>query len=356
MATNGNELTAKEISSDLTNIARGLGTGDLRTAMQNAFWGINSRGTGTALPANSDHYGLTFLTRPRLNLSYHNVLSDRRLQPLLSEDKYSIKRAIRCMLDPVGNKGAIPDAEHYTSPMINPLQCFMPILSDCLLSLSGLPDVVVETFTSEAGIMKEMYSLIDDVHIDYSAYDLTLTFKNVAGDPITQIFQTWLVYAASVYSGRMMPYPESAYFNEVDYDTRIYRLVLDPSRTIVQKIFCTGYAFPTSSPLGASFNYNVETPTTEENSQISVQFKCGGALYNDPIIVHEFNDVVGLFNPNMRPSIPGDPSSPIMGLANGTYQKVENFIERNKANYEHFARINPATAELEWYAPKDTLL
>lgn len=347
--------TNSEYNDDLAKLSKSIGTGDLRTLMQNAFYGINTRGTGTALPANSDHYGLTFFTRPRLNLSYHNVLSDRRLMPLLSSDKYSLKRAIRCMLDPVGNKGVIAGSEHYESPLIDPLQAFMPLLTDTLLSITGFSDFVVETFTSEPGVMKETFSHIDDVATDYSTNALTATFKNIAGDPITQVFQTWLIYAAHVYSGRMMPYPESVYFNEIDYDTRIYRLILDPGRQFVQKIACTGASFPTSAPLGAAFNYNSELPTNEENAQINVQFQHMGICYNDPIIVHEFNDVVSLFNPNMRSSKPGDDTAPRQGVVNKTYVKIENAMERNVSNYRAYPFINPSTMELEWYAPNEAL-
>lgn len=63
---------------DIRKIHREIGKGDPYAAMQNLFYGINQRATGTSIAGNSDHYGLTFFTRPRLNLSYHNVLAERR--------------------------------------------------------------------------------------------------------------------------------------------------------------------------------------------------------------------------------------------------------------------------------------
>lgn len=338
---------------DLRDVSLAQGRGDPLTAMQNLFYGINQRATGTAIAASSDHYGLTFFTRPRLNLSYHNVLCDRRLHSILSKDKYSMLRAVRCMLDPEGNLGSY--GSKYESPLIDPKQAFMPVLQDLLLSLSGFPDVVVDTFTSNEGWMKEVYGMIDSVPKDFSTYDLTASFKNIAGDPITMILNVWLNYAKNVGIGTMVPYPDSIYYNEVDYNTRIYRLTLDPSRKFVQKICCTGASFPTTDPIGGSFNFNSEQPTNEDNAQLSVQFKCFGVYYNDPAVIHNFNRVVAMFNPNMAYSIGADPTSPLKGAATGAYQKAETMTERNITMYRAYPHINVATMELEWWTPKEFL-
>ena len=344
----------REFEQAIRDVNISSGNGDLQTAMQNLFYGINQRATGTAIAANSDHYGLTFFTRPRLNLSYHNVLADPRLETILTEDKYSLARAIRAMLDPENNVG------HYgnpvRSPLIDPKQAFMPMFSDLLLSLSGFPDQVIDSFTSDEGAYKEVYGFVDTVPRDFSTFDLTATFKNIAGDPITLALNVWLNYARNVYNGTMVPYPDSIYYNEVDYNTRIYRMTLDPSRTFVQKICCTGASYPTTDPIGSCFNFNMEQPTNEDNAQLPVQFKSFGIYYNDPRVIHWFNRVVADFNYDMSYSVPGDPSSPIRGAARGTYQKAERVIERNKSNYRAYPHINVATMELEWWTPKEFLL
>ncbi len=139
----------------------------------------------------------------------------------------------------------------------------------------------------------------------------------------------------------------------MDYDTRIYRLILDPTRTIVQKICCIGAGFPTSSPLGNAFNFNVEKPTSEENDQITINFECMGVCYYDPIVVYEFNDLVGLFNPSMRNSVLSDPASVIQGLKDGTYFKLSTIEEKNRYNGVAYPRINVKTMELEWYMPRN---
>lgn len=347
--------TRSALDSAVVNISRDSGRGDSETLMQNLMWGVNVRGNLPQISNNTDHYGITLFTRPRLNLSYHNLLADRRLHPLATDDRNSLRRAIRAYLDPALHSGRARAyyglTETIDTPLVDPLNPFIPMLSNTLLSLTGWPDVVGDTFTSEEGVHGETFSMFDGRIYDYSAFTLTGNFKNIPGDPITTMMQSWIAYGANVYSGTMVPYPDAILYNEIDYNTCIWRLVLDVTRTKVQKIARVGAAFPTSSPLGNAFNFNTDRTVSEENDQLSVQFQCNGVMYNDPLSVHMFNDLVGLFNPNMLPSIPGDHSSPVVGVVQGTYERIMHIDLVNRHNYHLYFKINPATTELELYLP-----
>ena len=72
--------------------------------------------------------------------------------------------------------------------------------------------------------------------------------------------------------------------------TRIYRLVLDETRTQVRKIAATGVSIPKSVPLGSQFDFSAETPFNEQNKELTVQFESIGFQYNDPILIKEFNE------------------------------------------------------------------
>lgn len=341
-----------EVKKEIGKISKQSGFGNLFTATQNAFYGINHGGVGIPVPANSDHFGLTFFTRPRLNLSYHNVLGDRRLHPLLNEDPYSFSKAIRCYLDPESNRTkpfGVAEPQ-ITSPLVDQDSAFIGILSNTLLSLSGWPDVVADTYTSNEGREREQFSFIDGPSRDYTVFSLTANFRNIAGDPITLLFQTWLVYATQVYAGILNPWPDSVLKNEIDYQTSIWRLVLDPSKKTVRKIGRTPVAFPISTPLGSAFNFNSERPVSEENEAISVQFQCAGAEYNDPILIYEFNSLVQMFNPLMNPSDPNDLNSPPVGVVQGKYAYIDT-VSKTLIGNKGYPRINSKTMELEWYAP-----
>lgn len=311
-------------------VSRLNGLGSLTSAQTNNLFGINHRGVGNPVPGNSDNYGLTFFTRPRLNLSYDNLAMHRMFTPLLSNDTLSIQRALRTLLDPDGG---------IDSSLVDPLNPFIPMLTNNLISITGWPDLLVDTYTSKEGLHKEAWSMVDGTARIFNTYTVTANFRNVAGDPISLLFALWVQYASLVYLGEMVPYPDMEVEREIDYQTRIYRLILDPTRQYVQKIGACGAAFPTNSPLGTSFNYASDSPFNTDNDQVSIAFQCIGADYLDPILVKEFNDVVTLFNP---------------GMENVSRSKLYKKLNKDQAyffNYSGYPYIDPLTFELQWWVP-----
>ena len=328
---------------DVTKIVGGYG--NTSAAVFNMLHGINHRGAGNIVPANMDGQGLTFFTKPNLNLSYDSVLSTRRLSFLANTDPMSMASAIRCMLSPrvdspwgghtMPNDGKLP-----RSAVIDDRNAFIPMLSNSLLSLSGWPDFVLEAFTSPEGLRKETVSWADSIGDNYSAFDLSANFQNMDGDPIIALFAIWTEYAARVAEGTMNPYPRCIIENEVDYQTRIYRLILDPSKRYVRKIADIGVGFPSAVPIGAAFNYSSDALFGSDNDQISIRFSCTGVRYNDPITVYNFNKVVELFNSSMHDNSRGDLMVQI------TNEKLLRF------NYNAYPRIEKDNA-LNWYVTKE---
>lgn len=315
-------------------ISRTNGLGALTEAAANSIYGINHRGLGSPIPQNTDDQGITFFTRPRMNLSYDNLATDRVFTPLLTANDKSYQRAIRCILDPDSAKANNP----VRSRLVDSANPFIPLLSNHLISLSGWPDPSFSFFTSKEGAAKEQWIMIDDVARNFGTYTLNATFRNIAGDPITLLFNTWTRYAARVYDGTMLPYPEMIVDNEIDYQTRIYRIVLDTSRQFVQKIAACGASFPTAVSLGTAFNYSNESPFSREtNAQISVPFQCVGVDYNDPILINEFNALVQYFCVHMRDQY-RDASMVKLQPGNLLF-----------FNYYGYPRIDPLSMELQWW-------
>jgi len=350
---------------DLSLILDGLngysGYGDLKTSLQNAFGGFNLNGSTIPLPANSDNYGYTFFTRPGLNLSQDNCLAERRLMNIINQPSYSVKSAVRALLDPIAQNGwwHLAGGEESTflkvleSSMIDAGNPFMPILSNTLLSLSGGPDQVASVISSAPGVQKEVSIMLDGALRDYSNYSATANFRNVAGDPISAIFNVWNVYGLNMRNGTMVPYFDNISNHTLDYTTRIYRFTTDPSRTYIREMACTGYSFPWMSPMSHVFNFNSDTPQTEENAQISITFECSGVIYNDPIIAYWFNDLVTMYDSNFALVDPLDPSKGIVGKDN--WIKLATPTDKNNNNLNKRCRpyINVQTMELEWYVPRN---
>lgn len=314
--------------------------GSLDKAIGNNLYGINHRQIPGLVPSNKDSYGLTFFVRPQLNLQSDNVRNDRRFSPLLTDNALTIQRYIRTMLDPrlvegyTFNTNKIPGIP---SPLLDNNMAFIPILTNNLNTISGWPDLTAPTHEYSPGLYNEGYSLVDGMTRNYSTFDIDASFRNTKGDPILYMFYIWLHYSSLVFEGKFVPYVDFITENEIDYNTRIYRLVLDPQKETVRKIAACGAAFPISVPTGSFFDFNNERPYNDQNKDITIRFRCMGAEFFDDILIKEFNDTVVIFNPDMSDR----------HRENGMVKVSKNLI--SMFNNRGYPRINPQTNELEWW-------
>jgi hypothetical protein len=364
MATNTTKTSVEDIlsnnkmgtpSENIDNLTKTVPTGQISTAIGNSFFGINHRQTPAPIQINKDYFGLTFFTRPNLNLTTENIRAARLLAPLLSKEEASVQRIIRCMLDStLARKG-------FNSPVVDNQQAFIPILTNHLVSMAGWPDVIVPTMTSPPGIYQESFSFADGVTANYSTYDIQANFRNIPGDPITTLFFYWMHYQSLVYQGIIVPYPDYIVQNEIDYMTRIYRLTLDTTKQRVTKIAACGAAYPISAPVGASFNFESDRPINSAmHDQISISFRCTGAMYQDDILISEFNRTTAIFNRALEDSnFKITKSEKVQNPLTGAYETVPVFTndhytklaakELGLFNNRGYPRINPYSYELEWW-------
>jgi hypothetical protein len=311
--------------------------GSIDRAIGNNLYGVNHRQITGIIPSNRDLYGLTFFVRPQLNLTSDNIRNLRIMYKLLNSNERSIQRFARCTLDPRLMYSGSNSSSSFKCPIVDPLQCFIPALTNNLKSISGWPDITVDTFSSKEGLYKENYSQVDGTAKIYSEFDLDATFRNTRGDPILYLLYIWANYESSVFEGTLVPYPDFIVNNRIDYNTRIYRLVLDQHRKTVTKIAATGVSFPISLPMGQYFDYSAETPYNEQTKEIVIRFKSLGAIYQDDILIHEFNKTVVVFNPSM------DDQRREQSLLMIPSPLLPYFNNRG------YPRINPKTHELEWW-------
>jgi len=335
------------IKTNIDLAVRSTGNGALTQALTNTLMGFNHRGSGIAVPVNSDVGGLTFFTRPRLNLAYDNVSQDRTMTMLVSRDRFSYQRMIRAALDPKGARGDYTAKEHsseddssgYDSALFDNRCAFIPVLSNFLLNLSGWPDPVAEYFDSTPGVQREQWSMIDGPRRMRGTFDLSASWRNIAGDPITSLLQAWVQYGLNVKAGVMVPYPEAIIEQEIDYQSRVYRFLLDPSRRFVTKVAAT-IMFPLSPALGNAFNFSSDSYYHKDNQeQIATSLHCVGAEYQDPILFYEFNQIVAHFNPDM---------------VDGRRERVMRLLrydQLSSMNYYGYPRVDPYTFELQWWVP-----
>ena len=326
----------KSVKDYIDEITLKSGMGKLSNVRDQQFIGFNHRHTAVNLPPNMDFAGHCFFVRPNLNLARNNAIRVRQLAQLITNDPMSIQQWCRMTLD-----YRLVDDEGISSPLVDNYNAFIPLLSNSLKTLTGVPSLVAGTHTSERGIAKEVFSMIDDNIINYDSYTVSCSFRNMNGNPFLILFYSWILAASMQYLGRIEPRMIDRMQKRLNYTTRIYRLVLDHTQTFVTNIWAPVYCFPVSLEIGSTFKYDIEgDPFNKDNDFIDVQFQCVGSVFNDDLLINQFNSTVALANPEMFDS-----------TRKSSLVKITK-EEANILNYNGYPRINPSTTELEWWVPK----
>lgn len=344
-----------------------LPVGSISKAISNNMFGINFRQTGNVVPRSKDMYGFTFFTRPQLNLRNTNITNYRGFYNLLTSNELSYQRFTRMLLDPrlaINEKLSCPFVDHQ-----NP---FFSILTNNIMSVSGWPDLAVPTHTSEAGLYGEEHSFVDGVTNHFEAFDLDISFKNTKGNPLIYLFYIWIKYESLVFEGVLNPYVDMITENEIDYNTRIYRVLLDQQKRYVTYIGATGASFPVNVPTGNIFDYNVDTPYNTKNSEINIRFRSIGFTAFEDILKLEFNKTLAIFNPGMKKVLDYDlgnasdqdkardsgsvayriPGCPYVKLPHYLSMSIDTDVFSNNffnVNHRAYPYINLVTNELEWW-------
>lgn len=330
-------VTAQKLERELDIVSRDSIHNEMSSLQTNIFRGFNTLGYQAPVPINKEQYGYTFFTRPRMNLNDENLLYNRKLAQLITKTSNTMGSAIRAYLDFPGHKGG-----EFRSDVVDKQNTFIPLLGNTIESLSGFPDPVIDTYTAPPGLRKETWMMYDGVIEIRNEYPLTATFRNISRDPVSFLFDMWLQYGSGVRLGSFEPRYTSMFFHELDYQTRVWRIVLNEHRTHVAKIAACSAAIPVNISLGKAFDFNNNAPFNQGNSSVNVQFLAVGATYNDPILFKEFNETVIMGNSNMRD-----------GVRDRFYKKLPHGLTP-VFNYKAYPRINIDTLEFEWWVDYET--
>lgn len=332
--------TGKIFSDDylVDEIFRAIGQGSSQSKIAATLFGFDHETVNTYVEQPDDRYGMVFFTKPAMNLSYNNILKDRTFQNMASKDDLCTARIVQAFLDPT--TGAI---DGRGSRVVDPYNAFIVPLSSTCTSLSGWPDRYMKSHSTAPGKYGEEYVIPDGTHKIYSSFPLSATFNNIAGDIIGHMMDIWVMYMGNIIDGTFSRRPQYLFQVKRDYDTRIYHVEFDVTRTFVKSIACCGAAFVEGSPVGV--NNNVERGSTalkEVNRTINVPFKAMGAMYNDAAVIESFNRTVRGFNPYMH------------DLYRGQHMSKLPRSLRLHCNHAGYPRINPLTSEMEWWLPNST--
>ena len=334
----------REMLDSLTKVKHGF---TLSESMTNTFRGPNIISNTPMLKPNTNLPGYVFTVRPDLNFSRANLKIDRKMSPLLTDNPNSIMRAIRCILSPqcmmsMHQAGFINRSDkmsYIDCPLVDKNYPFIAVSDNNVKTLTGWPSARLGIRNTPAGILKEVHIMADGPSTYKGDFSLNMSLNSMKGNPLMYLYYYWILYIGMVYtqSYGLMPWPEYLSNGRMDYTTRIYRLIMDETKTYVTEAAMTGYAIPTSIDIGPYFDYQADNyrPFIERTTE--VEFACSGAEYLDEIIIKQFNRTVEIFQPLM-----GDKyRKQYLLKVDKKYQKIMN----NKV----YPWINPISRELEWW-------
>lgn len=340
------------IKQTLDDFFASLPTGSLERAIGTNLRGIDQLQAPGAVPVNKDMPGFTFFTRPQLNMQMDNLRNLRQFSNLITSKNESMQAYIRCMLDPRLIEGVSYKTfknrvattfpmEVFNCPFVDNFNAFIPPLTNNLVSISGWPSISVPVNNSAPGLYNEVQTMADGRVLNSEAFDITANFRNTRGDVILYMFYVWSLYMSSVFEGKLIPYPDFITENELDYNTRIYRIVTDYTKTRVTKVACTLASMPVGVPVGDAFDIPGDKPYVEANREISMRFACNGVRYFDDLVPYEFNQTVVIFNQMMHDNYRDSYMTRIPMKSMGMFKGL------------CYPRINLDTAELEWWTSNE---
>lgn len=257
------------------------------TALINSFRGFRAYPNGPAMmPASDNLIGLMFLTRPEINLSDDNVRRSEGLVKLLGVGPSDYGSYIRGLLDRRWANGK-------TIPMLDNELPFISCLNEYLKTSTGFSDLSLSTNTSEPGLRQQVYQTINSKLDENGQFTISQTYYNPKPSIIQAIFQIWLTYISEVKSGDNQVYPYLDYLmcNRIDYDCRIYHLIMNKDSQYLESIFAGVQSIPTSFPAGsiANIDRTASTNRGEGQDDFSIQFSTVGMRFDELSLINSFN-------------------------------------------------------------------
>lgn len=344
--------------SDRIRLTVGLGIAAQR--MTNPLMGFNHMMANNPIPVNREYGGLTFFTRPDFNLDYNNIANSRRFSNMAMQPRSSLDYSLLAALDPDFELGFSDSSRNSRGALrsrlgtpfmpdipFDNLQAFIPLLSTQLVSLSGMPDESVDNWMSDEGIKREQWGMVDSTHEINNSFSLSTTLTNPYGNAIMRLASIWIEYMSGVKEGRFMPKIRNSIQRRIDYQSRIYGMRYDPLGNIT-RFWTACVAWPMNNNAGQMASVDNSKPQMNDDTNISLQWQCIGARYDDPLYMDMFNATVSYFNPDMAPTAEAIRTGNFIPQGMDAMQQVPPQA-LPLFNYYGYPRIDPVRRKLTWW-------
>ena len=283
-----------------------------QTALSRLDWNNQTPLNGNILQS-----GLTFITRPKLNLSQTSIRGDDVLQMLDTPAVNSFPFAIRCYLDPVFASLPAIQGSVQTCPFFNSDSPFILPLSNQITHINGFPNFELRNAQSADGFFAENQTTPLGSDFGNQSYPITATFQDIPGGFIAGLFYYWIRWIALMRKGVVMRYMDDIYQKRLSFTCSIYRLMLDPTKSYIP-MWCklTG-CYPYMISLGDSFDISDRTQSVRAPNEYQIQFMANHVEYMRPSTLEDFNILMRRFHPGVLSSdnifLPPTPENNFLG-------------------------------------------
>lgn len=311
------------------------------TALSGALKGIRILGPGNEMLQLPDNViGLNFVSRPLLNLSDSNIRLHENLVNLESPRNHSIQGYVKGMLDK-------RSGQLMSNDLFDNKYAWIPLLTNLCKVSTGFPDVSLNFSKSSPGFRNQVYQRVDGILTFNMDLNIRQTYSAMKPNILPMLFESWVQYIEGVTLGDegMSPYPEALIQNYVDYDCRIYHLIMNKNMRSLEGIYCTGGSAPNMLPVGAQSTIDRTSDSNRGQGQdeYEMNFEGVGFRFNSVIACDMFNRCSYYFNPELEPQV-----------RNNYYRKLEvaEYFSAQYGNQRIYPLINIKTMELEYWGPK----
>lgn len=243
----------------------------------------------TTIESDVSRQGYVFIGRPVLNLRDSSLKQDRILSLINSLSSNTLSFGIRCWLDPIFSQRNKIATIIKGSNLIDDSLPFIPVLSNTLKTMSGWPDPVLNTESTEGGFFSENLTFAKGFDELRKSVTFNLSFRDLQGSPVLSLFTIWFRFIHLVTRGIVLAYNKYIEERKICYSCSIYRFVLDTSGRFIKYWGKATGCFPISYPMGGYLNYDIANPISNFGNNITIPFTVNMPEMMDPIILSDFN-------------------------------------------------------------------
>lgn len=170
---------------------------------------------------------------------------------------------------------------NFTSP-------FIPLLSNCCVSMDGFKDWNIETFSYDSDYFGGSMTVATGQDDVYGPGEASVEFEDIYGGPISILFMIWVDYIVRVSRGTVNPTRQNIINHVLDYTSSIYVFNCDRDGSTIRYFAKLTGCFPISCPLGSFIKFTRE-PNLENVKNISISFKYNRYEPMAPDVISDFN-------------------------------------------------------------------